>query len=84
MIDENVRMAIDTIIQLVSSIDFYNRYNERYGSSESIKAQLALLKDTVMNMKKTGYDENDITRFKMMYQHLWWLFEGVQDRQPQS
>ena len=84
MIDVNARMAIDTIIQLVSSIDFYNRYNESYGSSDLIKAQLALLKDTVINMKKAGYDENDIHRFKMMYQHLLWLFEGVQDRQSQS
>ena len=82
MLDVNTRMAIDTILQTVSSIDFYNRYGEKNSSSEAIMAQLKLLKNTVENMKTTGgYDENDIRRFEMLYQHLGWLFEGIKDRQ---
>lgn len=81
MIDVNIRMAIDTILQTISSIDFYNRYGEDYGSSEAILAQLKLLRETVMNMIKIGgYDEHDILCFKLMYQHLTYLFEGVRDK----
>lgn len=84
MIDTNIRIAIDITLQIISSIDFYNRYGEKYGSSESIMNQLKLLKDTADNMETIGgYDENDIIRFRIMYRHLCWLFEGVRDHHQQ-
>lgn len=80
MIDVNIRMAMDTALQIISSIDFHNRYGAKYDNNEAIVKELELLKDTVINMEKIGgYTENDILRFKMMYQHLCWLFEGIRD-----
>ena len=85
MLDVNTRMAIDTVLQAISSIDFYNRYGEKGSSEAAIVNQLEFLKVTVTNMIKTGeYEENDILRFKMVYQHLKYLYEGVQDKRSDS